>query len=69
MLEGILLSMVLTVVIGYPLAAGLTALLEWNCRRTNTPENRERLIQAMLNRLKHEKEPANTGSSRPYSAQ
>jgi hypothetical protein len=37
MLEGILLTIVLVVVFGYLIGAVLTALVDWNCRRTNTP--------------------------------
>jgi hypothetical protein len=66
MLEGILLTVVLVVVASYFIGGGLTRFLEWNCRRTNTPENREKQIQAALNRQKHEQELANRESSRPY---
>ena len=58
MLEGILLTVVLGYVAAYIVGKALTALVDWNCRRTDTPEKRQRLIQAMLDRQKREQELA-----------
>ena len=52
MLESTLLAIVFSYVFGYVAVKIAAALIEWEKRRKNTPQERERLIQAQLNRLR-----------------
>lgn len=53
------------IVVGYAFAyiavKAAEALIDWDCRRKNTPEQREKTIQEMLQRIERERELGNTG--------
>ena len=62
MLEGLLLTLIFGFAFAYIAVRVAVWWVDWDCRRSNTPENRQRLIQEQLNKLGREQPPANTES-------